>query len=161
MEKIPILMREPRMWDYNKMAYAINNIIDRLEKKVDMQSIQLTKSVKDYSFFKWEEVELPYNTNCIIRNAEELNELLWKYNFDSITSWALTDMINKWIIVNLWISVNEEVTEKDNKQEELIKTIESKPIEEVIKEVKIENKKVKKQKQKKEKSKWWNVKTKK
>ena len=28
MEKIPILMREPRMWDYNKMAYAINNIID-------------------------------------------------------------------------------------------------------------------------------------
>lgn len=126
MDKIPILMREPRMWDYNKIAYAINKIIDKLEKKIEIHDLEITKYVKDFSFFKWlDYVELPYTTSIIISNIDDYNNLLSKYNIGKKDAKEFKEIIDNWDVITLSINIIEDLTKKDLKQEEMFNTITS------------------------------------
>ena len=166
MDKIPILMREPRMWDYNKMAYAINKIIDKLERKIEIHDLEITKYVKDFSFFKWlDYVELPYVTSVIISNIDDYNNLLSKYNIGNKDAKEFKEIIDNWDVITLSINIIEDLTKKDLKQEEMFNTITSIKTEDLLndswkmwEEVK---QKEKKTKTKAKKNEWNKVKKKK
>lgn len=166
MDKIPILMREPRMWDYNKMAYAINKIIDKLERKIEIHDLEITKYVKDFSFFKWlDYVELPYVTSVIISNIDDYNNLLSKYNIGKKDAKEFKEIIDNWDVITLSINIIEDLTKKDLKQEEMFNTITSIKTEDLLndswkmwEEVK---QKEKKTKTKAKKNEWNKVKKKK
>lgn len=166
MDKIPILMREPRMWDYNKIAYAINKIIDKLERKIEIHDLEITKYVKDFSFFKWlDYVELPYVTSIIISNIDDYNNLLSKYNISKKEAKEFKEIIDNWDVITLSINIIEDLTKKDLKQEEMFNTITSIKTEDLLndswkkwKEVK---QKEKKTKTKAKKDEWNKVKKKK
>ena len=119
------------MWDYNNLVLKINEIIDYVTRKVERKDIQITKCVKDYHFFKGKKVDLPYQSDYVITTLEDLYEILNKYNIEREVSTSLIDMINDWTIINLSISITEDITEKDKKQMATFETIETQPIEEV------------------------------
>lgn len=131
MDKLNLLMRAPWMWDYNNVVSKINEIIDYITRKVERKDIQIVKCVKDYHFFKWKKVDLPYQSDYIITTLEELYDVLSKYNIEREISTLLIDLVNDWTIVNLSISITEDITEKDKKQMATFETIETQPIEEV------------------------------
>lgn len=119
------------MWDYNNIVSKVNEIIDYITRKVERKDVQITKCVKDYHFFKEEKVDLPYQSDYVITTLDELYDVLNKYNIEREISTSLIDLVNNWTIVNLSISITEDITEKDKKQLAAFETIETQPIEEV------------------------------
>ena len=131
MDKLNVLMRQPWMWDYNNIVSKVNEIIDYITRKVERKDVQITKCVKDYHFFKGKKVDLPYQSDYVITTLDELYDVLNKYNIEREISTSLIDLVNDWTIVNLSISITEDITEKDKKQLANFETIETQPIEEV------------------------------
>jgi len=131
MDKLNMIMRLPWMWDYNNLVLKINEIIDYITREIKHQDIQITKCVKDYHFFKGNKVDLPYEKSYVITSLEDLYKILDTYNIEKEMSSSLIDMVNEWVIVNLWIHIEEDITEKDKKQLANFETIETQPIEEV------------------------------
>ena len=133
MEKLQFIMREPRMWDYNRLVNAINELIDFTQRKVSFQDLQITKFVKDYDFFKWEKVKFPYHKSYTITSQEELSNVLNTYNFDRDEASGMVALVNDWVFINLTIHIEEVFDEKEEKQAIMIEKIESTPIKEVKK----------------------------
>lgn len=146
MEKLKLFNRPLRLADVNKMIETINRLIDKVDKKVEIQDIQITKYVKDFKFFKWRTETLPYENSFVLSSVEDLQRLFNDFDIWVDMSWALSEMINKWIIVNLSIFIWEDLTEKDKKQEIMFETIETKPIEKVEKKKTVKKKTTKKKK---------------
>ena len=67
---------------------------------------------------------------------------------------TLIDAVTEWYIVNLSIHIEEDVSEKEKKQEEMFETIKAQPVEEVAKEIKKEKKKWRPKKDKTNDKKW-------
>ena len=51
MHKLDYIRRAPGIGDFNTLVDAVNEIIDRLNKKVEFQEIKVAREVKDYKFF--------------------------------------------------------------------------------------------------------------
>lgn len=119
------------MGDYNNLVLKINEIIDKIDKPINIQEIQLTEVVKDYYFFKWEETPLPFDEEFTLTSVEDLDLLLHRFNIDLETVKWIEWLLDKWAYVKLWIHIEEDITEKDKKQLANFETIETQPIEEV------------------------------
>lgn len=147
MEKLRLFNRPLRLADINNIVDTINQIIDKIDKPINIQEIQLTHIVKDYYFFKWEETPLPFDEEFTLTNVEDLDLLLHRFNIDLETVKWIEWLLNKWVYVKLWIHIEEDISEKDKKQEVMFETIKTKPID------KVEKKKVVKKKPTKKKTK--------
>lgn len=107
------------------MVEAINSIIDKLNEKIEIEEISIEKKVKDFKFFNGEEVKLPYEAHHTIKTNEEAKEIFDKYALSYKEMSPINKAIIQWKIVALRIYVEEEITEKEKKQEEMFETIES------------------------------------
>lgn len=161
-------MKQPWMREYNELAKVVNEIIDKLEEKVEIVPMTLSLKVKDYEFFKWTPPSLPYEAHYTISNYEDYQKLLEKYNLDSRDVKAYKEILDKGRVLSLTINVEEELTEKDIKQEvaiNKIKTIDMKELWDVwnllqgmwVKQIKVKKEKEKKETKTKKKNKWWNI----
>ena len=147
MEKLRLFNRPLRLSDVNNIVNTINQIIDKIDKPINIQEIEYTDVVKDYYFFKWEETPLPFDEEFTLTSVEDLDLLLHRFNIDLETVKWIEWLLNKWIYVKLWIHIEEDISEKDKKQEVMFETIKTKPID------KVEKKKIVKKKPTKKKTK--------
>ena len=115
--KVDYIRRSPGIGDYNALVDAINYLIDKVNEKKEVIPITISREIKDFSFFLWNEVSLPYNNNYIIITPEDATNIFKNYAFTYKETSAINDAIIQWKIVALEINVTELVTEKEKKQE--------------------------------------------
>lgn len=125
MHKLEYIRRAPWIGDYNALVDTVNEIIDRLNRKVEFQEIAITREVKDYKFFNWEEFRLPYYREHTITSIEDASEVFKLYALTYKEMNSITKAIEEWKIVSLTVSVTEEVTEKEQKQEAIFETVQT------------------------------------
>ena len=125
MFKLDYIRRFPWIGDYNNLVDAINQLIDIVEKKKEVVPITIEREVKDYSFFLWNEVTLPYEADYILASPEDAAEVFWTYALTYKEVAQINDTVIKWNIVSLNVKVTEMVTEKEKKQEAVFETIET------------------------------------
>lgn len=131
MQYLTPIRRFPGIGDYNILVDAINQLIDIVEKKKEVIPVSIEREVKDYSFFLWNEMELPYEADFIITSPEDAAEVFWAYALTYKETAEINNIIIKWNIAALHISVTEKVSEKEKKQEAVFETIETINVEEV------------------------------
>ena len=154
MHKLEYLRRDPRLWDYNALIEAVNQIIDKINSKLEIESIEITREVKDFKFFNGEEVILPFKTTYSITTTEDASNVFSKYAFTYKEMNKINDAIIKWKVVALTIKVTELVTEKDKKQEQMFQVVESLSTEDLATKIDIPAKKETKPKKKRWKTSW-------
>ena len=123
--KVDYIRRSPGIGDYNALVDAINYLIDKVNEKKEVIPITISREIKDFSFFLWNEVQLPYNNNYIIITPEDATNIFKDYAFTYKETSAINDAIIQWKIVALEINVTELVTDKEKKQETIFETIET------------------------------------
>lgn len=128
MHKLEYLRRDVRVGDYNNIVETINKIIDYLNKKVEIEEITINKQVKDFKFFNWETVALPYSATHTLSSAEDASETFKLYSLTYKEMKQVNDAILNWKIVSLKINVEEIITEKEKKQEAVFEMVESEPV---------------------------------
>lgn len=131
MQRLDYIRRSPGIGDYNRLVDAINQLIDKVREKKEVVHIAVEREVKDYSFFYWGEVDLPFTANYLITTLEDAIQLFWAYAFTFKETTQINDAIMHWNIVAVDINVTEKVTEKEKKQEAVFETIEATPTTEV------------------------------
>lgn len=131
MQKLDYIRRAPWIGDYNALVDAINLLIDKAQERKEVTHVKIEREVKDYSFFYWGEVELPFAANYLITTLEDAIQLFWAYAFTFKETTQINDAIMQWNIVAVDINVTEKVTEKEKKQEAVFETIEATPTTEV------------------------------
>ena len=129
MQKLDYVRRRPWIADFNTMVDAINNIIDRLNKKIEIEEVTIAREIKDFKFFNGEEVSLPYNTTHTLSSTEDASEVFKLYALTYKEMSNITKLIQEGKVVSLVINVTEEVTEKEKKQEVIFETIKTIPVE--------------------------------
>ncbi len=125
MQKVGYIRHSPGIGDYNALVDAINYLIDKVSEKKEVIPITISREIKDFSFFLWNEVQLPYNNNYIIITPEDATNIFKNYAFTYKETSAINDAIIQWKIVALEINVTELVTDKEKKQETIFETIET------------------------------------
>ena len=141
MQRLDYVRRRPWIADFNNMVDAINNIIDRLNKKIEIEEVTIDREVKDFKFFNGEEVLLPYSVTHTLSSAEDASEVFKLYALTFKEMNNITKLIQEGKVVSLTINVTEEVTEKEKKQEIIFETIETIPAETAPKKKKWRKKK--------------------
>lgn len=129
--KIEPLRRVPWIGDYNTLVDAINSIIDKLNAKIEVAEVTIDRQIKDFSFFKWEEVILPYNISYTLSSVADASDIFAKYTLTFKEMDKVNKLIAEWKVVSLIINVTEEVTEKEKKQEAVFEIVESTPIQDI------------------------------
>ena len=99
------------------LVEKINEIISKLNIKIEIEEVTISRQVKDFTFFKGEETKLPYHIEYTITSNEDATKVFELYNFSYKEIKQINDIIIKWNIVALTIDVAEEITEKEKKQE--------------------------------------------
>lgn len=99
------------------LVEKINEIITKLDTKIEIEEVAISRQVKDFTFFKGEETKLPYHIEYTITSNEDATKVFELYNFSYKEIKQINDIIIKWNIVALTIDVTEEITEKEKKQE--------------------------------------------
>lgn len=125
MQKLDFIRRAPWISDFNMLVEKINEIIVKLNAKIEIEEVTIAREIKDYTFFKWEETKLPYHQEFTITSNEEATKVFEMYNLTYKEIKQINDIIIKWNIVALTIDVAEEVTEKDKKQETTFEKVET------------------------------------
>lgn len=133
MHRLDYIRKFPWIGDYNALVDAINRLINKAQEKKNIVNVEIKREIKDYSFFNWDDVELPYKADYILTTLQDCTEVLAKYAFTYKEANQINKAITEWNIVALSIDVVELVTEKEKKQEAVFEAIESKSIEEAIK----------------------------
>ena len=133
MLRLDYIRHAPGIGDYNRLVDAVNWLINKAQEKKEVIPVTIEREVKDYSFFLWGEVELPYEANFILVTPEDATEVFWAYAFTYKEIAQINDAIVKGKIVSLEIKVTEKVTEKEKKQEVVFETIQSVDLDEPIK----------------------------
>ena len=144
--KLDYIRRLPSLTEYNTLIERVNEIIDKLNKKVEFEPVLITREVKDYKFFNGEEYDLPYLSEHTIMSIEGASEVFKKYALTYKEMNSITKAIEEWKIVSLTVNVIEEVTEKEKKQEAIFETVETIQVAEPKKEKKKKEKKPSKKK---------------
>lgn len=147
MHKLDYIRRAPWIGDYNTLVDAVNEIIDRLNRKVEFQEIKIEREVKDFKFFNGEEQRLPFYSEHTLSSIEDASGVFKQYALTYKEMNSITKAIEEWKIVSLSVSVTEEVTEKEKKQEAIFETVET------INMAELENSEPKKKKKKSPKKK--------
>lgn len=140
MQKLDYIRRMPWISDFNSLVDKVNEIITKLNTKIEIEEVTISKQVKDFSFFKWEETKLPYHAQYTITSVEEASKIFEAYTFLFKEMKQINDLIIQWKIVSLIIDVTEEITERDEKQETIFETVEAVTIDELNKANKKESK---------------------
>lgn len=117
MQKLDFIRRQPGITDFNMLVEKINEIISKLNIKIEIEEVAISRQVKDFTFFKGEETKLPYHIEYAITSNEDATKVFELYNFSYKEIKQINDIIIKWNIVALTIDVTEEITEKEKKQE--------------------------------------------
>lgn len=133
MHKIDYIRHAPGIGDYNRLVDAVNRLIDKVQEKKEIVHIEIEREVKDYSFFFWGQVELPYEANFNLITPEDATEIFGAYAFTYKEIAQINDAIIAWNIVALDIKVTEQVTEKEKKQETTFEKIESVDLDKPVK----------------------------
>ena len=120
MQKLDFIRRQPGITDFNMLVEKINEIIIKLDTKIEIEDVSIDRQIKDFTFFKWEETKLPYHAEFTITSNEEATKVFEMFNLTYKEIKQINDIIIKWNIVALTINVEEEITEKEKKQEALI-----------------------------------------
>lgn len=150
MKKVDFIRRAPGIGDFNNLVEAINTIIDKLNTKVEIEEVIIDRKIKDFSFFKWEEVQLPYNTSITLSTADDASKVFDSYVFSFKEMDKINKLITQWKVVSLIINVEEEITEKDKKQEAVFEVVESVKLDELPKAEKPKKKRWRPKKNKRE-----------
>lgn len=132
LQKIPY----PHRVGLSELSYiveAVNQIIDKLNQKIEVEKVAVERVTKDFTFFKGEETKLPYHQEFTITSNEEATKVFEMYNLTYKEIKQINDIIIKWNIVALTIDVVEEVTEKEKKQEVTFEKIETLDLDKPIK----------------------------
>lgn len=153
MRKLDYIRRQPWMSDYNALVEAINQVIDRLNARVEIENVTIEREVKDFKFFNWEEVKLPYEATYTLLDVHDATEVFDKYVFTYKEMHKINDIIIKWNIVSLTVKVTEEITEKDKQQEAMFETVQSISLDEIETKIEMPKKKTKKKSDTKRKTK--------
>ena len=127
MHKLDYIRRQPWIGDFNTLVDTVNQIIDRLNRKIEIEEVVISKEVKDFKFFNWEETSLPYHAVHTLSNTEDASKIFKLYALTYKEMNNITGSIEKGNIVSLVVDVTEEVTEKEKKQEAIFETIETMP----------------------------------
>lgn len=124
-----------RIWitEFNTLIEAVNALIDKVNAKVEIEEVTIERQVKDFNFFNWEEVKLPYKWEHTITDVEDAQKVFGKYAFSYKEMKQINDLILHGKIVSLIVNVTEEVTEKDKKQEVIFDKVETLDFEKPVK----------------------------
>lgn len=133
MHKVDYIRRQPWIGDYNALVDAVNQLIDKIQEKKETIEINIEREVKDYSFFKWVEVDIPFEETFLLLKPEDVYEVFDRFVFTYKETNQINNAIIEWKIVSLNIKVTELVTEKEIKQEATFETITTVPTEELSK----------------------------
>ena len=125
MHRIDYTRKFPGILDYKRLVDAINELIDKVNAKVEIEEVTIERQVKDFNFFNWEEVKLPYKWEHTITDVEDAQKVFGKYAFSYKEMKQINDLILHGKIVSLIVNVTEEVTEKDKKQEVMFDKVET------------------------------------
>ena len=133
MQKLDFIRRQPGITDFNMLVEKINEIISKLNTKIEIEEVAISRQVKDFTFFKGEETKLPYHIEYTITSNEDATKVFELYNFSYKEIKQINDIIIKWNIVTLAIDVTEEITEKEKKQEATFEKVETLDLDKPIK----------------------------
>lgn len=125
MQRLDYIRRIPGLSDYNTLVDAINSIMDKLETKIEIEEVVIERVVKDFKFFKWNEVSLPYVATYTLSSAEDASKVFDEYLFTYKEMNNINNLILWWKVVSLKVSVTEEVTEAEKKQEAVFEKVEA------------------------------------
>lgn len=132
MRKLDYVRRAPGISDYNSLVEAVNQIIDRLNAKVEIEEVTIERQVKDFKFFNGEEHRLPFHTTHTLTSIDDATKIFNSYTLSYKEMKQINDLLAEGRVVSLIIDVIEEVTEKDEKQEVIFEKVEtidlSKPV---------------------------------
>lgn len=134
MQKLDFIRRQPGITDFNMLVEKINEIIIKLDTKIEIEDVSIDRQIKDFTFFKWEETKLPYHAEFTITSNEEATKVFEMFNLTYKEIKQINDIIIKWNIVALVINVEEEITEKEKKQEALIGYVKTVDLDAPVKE---------------------------
>lgn len=131
--KIDYVRRPPSLTEFNGLIEKVNEIIDKLNTKIEIEEVAISRQVKDFTFFKGEETKLPYHIEYTITSNEDATKVFELYNFSYKEIKQINDIIIKWNIVTLTVDVTEEITEKEKKQEATFEKVETLDLDKPIK----------------------------
>ena len=131
--RLDYIRRAPSLTEFNGLIEKVNEIIDKLNTKIEIEEVAISRQVKDFTFFKGEETKLPYHIEYTITSNEDATKVFELYNFSYKEIKQINDIIIKWNIVALTIDVVEEVTEKEKKQEATFEKVETLDLDKPIK----------------------------
>ena len=134
MQKLDFIRRQPGITDFNMLVEKINEIISKLNTKIEIEEVAISRQVKDFTFFKGEETKLPYHIEYTITSNEDATKVFELYNFSYKEIKQINDIIIKWNIVTLVIDVTEEITEKEKKQEVIFEKVKNIDLDAPVKE---------------------------
>lgn len=129
--KLPYIRRPPSLTEFNSLIEKVNEIIDKLNTKIEIEEVAISREVKDFAFFKGEETKLPYHAEYTITSNEDAAKIFELYNFSYKEIKQINDTIIRGNYISLTIDVVEEVTEKDKKQEAVFETVEAISLDEI------------------------------
>ena len=116
------------------LVEKINEIIIKLDAKIEIEDVSIDRQVKDYAFFKWEETKLPYHAEFTITSNEEATKVFEMFNLTYKEIKQINDIIIKWSIVALTVNVEEIITEKEKKQGALVGYVKTVDLDAPVKE---------------------------
>lgn len=125
MQHLASIRRQPWIGDFNLLVETINKLIDIVNRKKEVVPITIERQVKDYSFFHWEEVSIPYETSLILMTPEDAASVFWKFALTYKETAQINNVILEGNIVSLEVKITEEISEKDKRQEIIFEDAES------------------------------------
>lgn len=140
-QKINYIRRQPGLSEFNTIIDTINKLIDKVEAKLEVVDVKITRQIKDYRFFNGEEVTLPYHSDYLLASPDDAAQVFSRYTFTYQETKNINDLIIQGKIVALSIDVIELITERDKRQETIFQTVEDVEIKEPKKKEKTKNKK--------------------
>jgi hypothetical protein len=51
MRKLDYIRRVPGISDYNNLVDTVNQIIDKLDAKIEIEEVTISREIKDFKFF--------------------------------------------------------------------------------------------------------------
>lgn len=123
--KLDYVRRPPSLTEFNTLIERVNEIIDKLNAKIEIEEVTISRKVKDFKFFNGEEQSLPYHTTHTISCMEDASKIFNTYTLTFKEMNQINAFLLEWKVVSLIIDVIEEVTEKEEKQETIFETVES------------------------------------
>lgn len=123
--KLDYVRRPPSLTEFNTLIERVNEIIDKLNAKIEIEEVTISRKVKDFKFFNGEEQSLPYHTTHTISCMEDASKIFNAYTLTFKEMNQINAFLLEWKVISLIIDVTEEVTEKEEKQETIFETVES------------------------------------